>query len=567
MSLPVLNIPSQDLSKRPQPYLRAKHLHQWADALPITNISESIHLFMGQLRVLNHSRYPVKERMQLLEALRPISEELMTALKHQLQNAPAPLGEKDRRHAHSVHQILDNMAAGYKLVVSELVIRTDRKESEDIVLYEAIYLSIVYMARRLVESYLHYEPEPDGMWRELHQLYYYAYSDDIHHVPVDDTASTVLTGKYTIHNAYMRITMLALAEPYHLMQHESEEVYQLITPWVEDCHMLPADKRSIQDEYIVDLAGDNAPRYISAEQATVWQPVAGYMLDITAVKLKLDEYLHILLRNNAGELHLETSTLQERRQRDMLLRLADAWHGALTRKSQRRASGEHIRMATGLNACHYYISLKAIFTPEMDALKLQSAEDDNNTPSFDVTPTVFATTYREALQKDRCHTHSNYTINPWWQRNISDAGMALACTDDCQAMHVQVGEVVAYCFKGKDKGRWRVGVIRWLKSRGKEGMDMGIMDLGNTAVPIAVKAVKGLGVGTDYFRSLMIPKQVSLKQTRTLLVPASLYDVNTVLAINMKHKLFYIRLNRLHLSTLSFAQFEFEVLDEPPIVV
>ena len=89
------------------------------------------------------------------------------------------------------------------------------------------------------------------------------------------------------------------------------------------------------------------------------------------------------------------------------------------------------------------------------------------------------------------------------------------------------------------------------------------MNLSNGAVPVGTKAIKGLGTGTDYFRSLLIPKQVSLQQTRSLIVPAFLYDVGSVLVVNMKQKLLHVRLTRVLISTRSFTQFEFNVVPKP----
>jgi hypothetical protein len=80
---------------------------------------------------------------------------------------------------------------------------------------------------------------------------------------------------------------------------------------------------------------------------------------------------------------------------------------------------------------------------------------------------------------------------------------------------------------------------------------------------VGAKAIAGLGAGTDYFRGLIIPKQIAISQTRSLIVPALLYDVGTTLAINMKQRLFHVRLKRLIMSTRSFSQFDFEVIQKP----
>ena len=134
-------------------------------------------------------------------------------------------------------------------------------------------------------------------------------------------------------------------------------------------------------------------------------------------------------------------------------------------------------------------------------------------------------------------------------------------------MKVKVGEVVSYLFESRTGLRWQIGIIRWLHIDEQQKIDMGIMNLANSAVAIAVKAIDGLGKGTDYFRSLLIPKQVSIKQLRSVIVPAMLYDVGSVLSVNMKTKLFYIRLSRLIISSSNVAMFEFDILERPPVII
>ena len=90
---------------------------------------------------------------------------------------------------------------------------------------------------------------------------------------------------------------------------------------------------------------------------------------------------------------------------------------------------------------------------------------------------------------------------------------------------------------------------------------MGIMFLSSRAIPVATQALSGIGAETGYFRSLLIPQPHSKQRIRSLIVPVWLYDVNTVLSVNMNNRLFYVRLTQLVLSTRSLSQFKFEVLD------
>ena len=131
--------------------------------------------------------------------------------------------------------------------------------------------------------------------------------------------------------------------------------------------------------------------------------------------------------------------------------------------------------------------------------------------------------------------------------------------------HVRVGDLISYQETIENTFHWNVGVIRWLKTIPDSKLELGMMTLANSAVPVAVKALKGPGYGTDYFRGLLIPKQVSVNQTRSILVPSKVYDIHSELAVNMKNKLFYIRLDGLLRATNEFNQFTFEVMNHKPI--
>lgn len=550
MAVPVLNIPAQELGKKPKPYLKVKTLQRWLDDLPTANSSRSTQQLLQQLKTINRSRYPAHERIHLLDTLRPTTRELLIQLKQQLKNAQLPLGRKQKLAADTIQEILEEMAAGYKSVVSQLIMYDSRKEMDDMLLREAIYNSIQYLARRLVETYLVYAPEPYDVWRELHQLYNYAEQIGMHNLPVDDPYPDYpLPVAYTIELVYKRILLLSLAAPYHLMQNEAEEIFHLVSSWSSECHILPVINQNVESEFVFDLASDAAPRYVGRN--IEWTPVNGKILDIKEVRLRLDNFLQQFLRHESIE---EIHTLMEIHQRDMLLRLAQAYEGNLSRQSQRRTGYDHVRIAVGINPAHYYISGKAEFTPEMDELRLKGQHS--------IAPTQFANAYKDALNKDRIHSRHDYVTYQWKQNNTSVTGSALNCSLDSEDQPVKVGELVAYCPNDNTHHKWKVGLIRWVKFQNESGIDMGIMNLSHTAVPVAVKAMKGAGQGTDYFRALMIPKQVSISQTRSLVAPATLYDVNTVLAVNMKNRFFYIRLTRQVLSTRSFAQFEFDVLND-----
>ncbi len=556
MAIPVLDIPTPKASQRPRPYLRIKALKQWLHNLPKADPVRAARQFSDQLEKLNHSRYALHDRIQLLDALRPAARQLLFGLKQRLRQAEIPLGPRDYTAYTLSQSLLDRMATGYKIVLSELIERNSHKEHDELQLREAIYVVIQYLSRRLVEAYLVYAPEPDQVWHELHQLYRFAEQNGIQQLPLDDPSPDFsLSLSYTIDLAYKRIVLLALAAPYHMMQAEADDIYYLVSAWTGACHLLPATDAPTEGEYALDMASDQPPRFVAEDMP--WQGVETRIIDLSEVKQRLDTHLQRILRTSMDTIdHNEQQSLRERRQRDMLLRLAEAWHGSLQRQTLRETTAHQVRMAMGLGASHHYLSNGAPFTPAMDELKMQAEQFE---------PTLFATAYHLALQKDRFHVSKNFDIRPWWQNNRSETGAALTCNAHCEHTHARVGEVVAYKEDDKPGNHWSIGLIRWLHTQPDKGLNMGLMKLANSAVPVGVKGLRGAGAGMDYSRALLIPKQVSIQQTRSILLPSAIYDVHSALAVNMKQRLFYIKLVSLLRTTNEFSQFTFEILDAPPL--
>ena len=567
MPLPVLNVPTQDLSQRPRPYLRPKQLQAWLLELPIADLNAACQQLIEKLTTINAGRYSVADRIHLMHVARPFALDLAQQL-HARQAAPrVPLEHKARLTANLINALLVAVASGYKLIVSELAMQKHNKQQQSEWLHESVYFAMSFLSLSIVEAYHVYDPTPDGAWHDVHQLYIYAEANEINDKPVDDPNPTSdAPAPYNIDFTYKRLVLLSLAEPYQLMQGEAWDIYQLVANWARSIDIMPSSQPAVEHDYIVDISSDSPPHYLTHDLFT--ENVVGRVIEIDNAKHQLESLIHNMLREIQHYELLPNTGLSERQQRDMLLRLSDHWRGAAERCEPRTASGDTVRITTGLNACHYFLSLKSNFTPEMDELKLvtteqqaltdedeKQAKEENNVSSF------FATQYEQALKKDKRHVHASYSLEEWKQHNLSTKGIALRAHDGYEKSQIKVGEVVAYRYRGKYKGHWQIGVIRWIKSGPDNSLDLGIMDMAKSAVSVAVKALSGVGKDTDYFRSLLVPYQVSLQQKRSIIVPANIYDIGTILAVNLGKRIFHIRLTHLLLSSTAIVKYGFEPLE------
>jgi len=80
---------------------------------------------------------------------------------------------------------------------------------------------------------------------------------------------------------------------------------------------------------------------------------------------------------------------------------------------------------------------------------------------------------------------------------------------------------------------------------------------------VATKAVQGIGKGSEYYRGLILPDMDPTTYPTTLITPAAVYDVGSVLIMLTTTHLIYIKLTRQLESTSAFSHYQFEIVPPP----
>jgi hypothetical protein len=128
---------------------------------------------------------------------------------------------------------------------------------------------------------------------------------------------------------------------------------------------------------------------------------------------------------------------------------------------------------------------------------------------------------------------------------------------------LRVGSLVAYLDHSSTK-IWKLGILRWLQDGRDKDFDIGLMTLAHMGIPVAVRAIGGVGSGGEYFRSLLVRSVLSDGDKPGILVPATIYDIGTQLVLNMQSELKYVRLVNMVETTSSFSLFEYKEIPIPP---
>lgn len=573
---------------------RPSELPAWLEEQSSVSLQTLTPELLLLLQKYNRRVMPAPARYKALTQFQPTMGAVLKYLRERYQTESLPLGPKAREHANICLQFLDELGFGYKIVVAELVSEAKEGKKVDLdLLTMALKQAIDYLGQLLLESYSQYISLPPGLWEELHQLYYVAEQNGLHKkgMTIEGQEPESIA---TIQLAYLRLVLLALAQPYHLMPRQIIRIYGYLEKWTAGCRMLESKVTVAETgDIFLDLASEQSP--MIASSYTRFQPIEGRFLDIGPLKKKLDEAIKKLDEKHQESLHGGNFSIAERLQHSLLIRLSKAWGGRAERETERHHDGEkQVNLCAGLDAAHHFISEEREFNPEREELHIhrpskaneglslvdrhekpweldgplhttKDGRDQTRLSRFGEEVDVWDNTQQEhkiQVVEQRAAKLSHFQMGPWLRMNQSKGGMLLRRLPESSS-RVRVGSLVAYLDHTATK-IWKLGIIRWLQDNREKDFDIGVMTIAHMGIPVAVRAIAGAGAGGEYFRSLLVQSVMSEGNTPGILVPASIYDIGTQLVINLQTELKYVRLMEMVETTSSFTLFEYKEIGIPP---
>ncbi len=566
-----------------------KQTADWIESLSRGNPEACADTLRGALNLLNRSVLKRAARFDQLELLRPVVNDACVGLVARYKASGLPLAESQQQLADQVLGLYAQLATGYKIAVNEQVEAWEAGRRHALALQLAIQRALLALGRVLLESYRIYAPEPPHLWRDVHTLYRNAELAKLQALPVEGTRDAEETA-LSIKQAYLRTTVLALTNPYHLMQGEAEELYRRIGRWVHFVQLqAPTSDAALAGHFGVDLGSDFPPRYYPRGVA---QPpsTAPRLLNVDQLIDTLDHQIQV--SNESLAQSRSAAALSSRLQRDMYIRFRDALAGRGERRSERRSTIARLVMVEGLSGCHFFLNGRQPFAPEKtesswssrleqgggsDGLSLIGDDEPFTHPRAEGDRTSHFKAYdyeaddawNRAQRAGGAHTAEKrkrrvpYQAHSWHRKNESEGGLALFCAQWCPTQS-RVGELVAYCDQDTPNAdEWRIGTVRWLRTRPSRGLELGIKRLAKNGHAVGIKALTGAGKGSEYLRGILIPRVNPLTDQATLIAPAAVYDVGSLVRLSLDELVLHARLTELLETTRQFSHFGFKLVEAP----
>jgi hypothetical protein len=557
---------------------RPKNVESWVDALPRASVGRCAELIFNLLTEVNTLDIRYKDRVYLLESLRDPVQYVSQAMQKHFIGARFPLPKKSQNIAHATRKIYALMATGYKIAIEDQLKSTLFLKDKGM-LSTNIHRAMSYLSRVLLTTYQVYAPLPTNIWLDLNKLYGYAEQQKLHRNQISDVQHQYIK-KTSIAGEYLRILLLSLAAPNRLHHGEVDHVYVNLERWMR---LTKLNKIIENDEqlynFVINCNSDKPPCHFSLNKEVNSKCIR--VFDTDALTQELYDELQLseeIISKTLVTIKMPTAKLSH----DLLRRLIVSWGPIQERQFGRIKSNATVSVSIGLSAVHQIISsdYKNNLPVELlnleDSLEIDLASQSNFTgkdvidvkdTGRDIWDSVYeqhAIEYKETKSKNK--NESKVTTyeqsQDWLISNYSEGGFNLKNLNE-NSNNIQVGELIAFKLsftKGND-AQWQVGIIRWMRTIGREGVEIGGEFIGISAIPVGVSLLVDDIDIKQLQRALLIPEIKSLNQENSLVTFLSNYRIGAAINIQINKSKLSVKLIRESDDIGLYQQFQYELIN------
>ncbi len=574
-----LEIPSRIKPGKDSFDSKPKNVELWVESLPRASVGRCAELIFNLLTEVNSLEIRYKDRVYLLESLRDPVQYVSQAMQKHFVGARFPLPKKSQNIAHATRKIYSLMATGYKIAIEDQLKSILFLKDKNL-LSTNIHRSMSYLSRVLLTTYQVYAPLPKNIWRDINKLYGYAESEKLHRNQISDVQHQYIK-KTSVVGEYLRILLLSLAAPNRLHHGEVDHVYVNLERWMRLTKLNKiVENDSSSYDFVIDCDKDKPPSHFTLSQDTSSDNVRVFNTD--ALTQELYDELQLseeIISKTLVTIKMPTAKLSH----DLLRRLIVSWGPIQERKFGRVNSNEKVSVSIGLSTVHQTIlsDFKNKPIPELFNIENQSSDDvlanqsnfgtrsviDVKDTGTDIWDTVYdqnSIAYNDTNSKNDNGTKVNTyeQSQDWLISNYSEGGFNLKNLNE-NSNKIQVGEIIGFKLglSEDDIEQWYVGIIRWMRTIGRQGVEIGGEFIGASAVPVGVGLMIDDIEAKQVQRALLIPGANANNQDNSIITFLSNYRVGASINIQINKSKLSVKLMNERDDLGLYQQFDYEIID------
>ena len=536
-----------------------RQLNNWVKNLPIANIGETSRLLYHAVVEINQLKISEHTRFDMLELIRKPIYYVCEALTRKYLEHALVLDDSQKKVANLSQSLQLHLATGYKSVVKEYIQAHGNSSKTKEYVNIAVHRCLCDLTPSLLRNYKLYLPNPHGLWKEIHQIYFMAKALQIEKFATLDPLNKYNT-KLSVEQCYLRGILLSTTQPNQLQKTDLTLIYESIELWIHkvELNTVVAEK----DVILIDPDSDGAPIYRYLAKISNLAQYNG----INTLHLIRSLHQHLSFVTKGGKKtdievpdNIDTNLLQH---------LIQSWGGMKQRTFSRfNATGE-TQVCIGLSATHYHLSggksLAEQITKEKVGLvaKTNKFLEDSLEPlptediwsgSFDASDNLIPINNDNDTNKVQAKKNDEYPKYKTMLVNTSPRGYCLQWPGK-PANNLVTGEIVA--IKENNLSHWNIGILRWIRFGKSGNTQMGIELISPNCQPCAARILSKAGEHGEYLRALYVPEIQAIGQPASVITAKMPFQLSQKVGINIIGEDSRYQLIKKTLSTSRVNQFQ-----------
>jgi cyclic-di-GMP-binding protein len=577
---PLFKLPERTPAPPESFFLDLKEVEEWASSLPIANTGESSKQIFKTLVEFNRVEIQNLRRIKIINIFRPIVEYVTSSLKKYYLDSPLPLPAKNQKVVILCRELHSELATSYKIIIARMISDHDERFEQKLMIV-ALHQAMHYLSKVLYYSAIVYNPYPAEIWREIHQLFFFAEQNSVAKIQISENSATSGTTS-SIEDIYKRILLLALASPFQLKQQEIEHLYQRLPDWAEHIRLLlPRMQSENEGQFYIQAENDDPPTHISLHTDELNNHCRLIDIQLLAQHLR-NELKSIFSEKNESAIFTKKMQVTA----PLLRKVINYLTYEPKRGFIRTQLHFELDIAVGISAVHSLITSNTIKNEEMAG---EAKQDEGNDKQANPKDTSFLDSYFLANNDSPQIVPLDYPVDaaipypngiqytqiedddaPAWTTqllekegetfscktfNESAGGYCINWTGD-NPPKIRVGELIGIQ-SASDRSQFSIGIARWLKHMPGIGLQMGMEIISPTSSAIVVHIPGDDHRGPSTHKCILLPKSTAGNRSQSLVMPVMNIRVGEQVRIDDGNKESTIKLVKLLESTGTFNQFEY----------
>ncbi len=533
-----LTLPKQKIGEHLLVETNMAALASWLKSLPYGNMKVTLPALLKSLSGFNRTDVSLSTRQAAMEMYNnsyQVVADYYRPRSFRLDKRQSRVSMEERA---LLFQLTQEMAYGYK---SLAVVYSEEKGPNE-TLARILNLTIYYLSLVLMHHYDVYAPVPKNIWKEIHNILAYSLIFDLIEVNLPEATKTGCLN--TIEHTYLRISLVAICNPYHLNIGQHWPLWAYLSYWVKHAELNEdLDDFHTNNTFVVNLKSDDRP--LLKERIENNSGTEILLLSTESLIYQIIQQLDELKTSGRPPLPGFGHEINATKARRLLEIMQYHWQNFKKRASPRFDNNNKVNVIASIREIHQELV-------NVDPLSIK--EYQGSAESFPENPQHT----NEANPTDSDEEEFEVAKTVWHTLNSSMGGVCLSTGENI--ILPRVGELIALSEnfsehdneEGASVNSWKLGVIRWLQKSRTEGITVGVEYIAGELQPVYIKI---LGLDERKEPGILISgEEIQGKTTPTLIYANGSVPADQVVVLVIGDANLAIKPLRKIIETLSFER-------------